>query len=213
MQIVDCAQGSPEWFAARLGKVTASRIADVVARTKTGWSASRANYAAELIAERLTGTPTEKFSNAAMDWGREQESAARSLFEMMTDREVSQVGLVLHPAIEHACASPDGLVGDDGLIEIKCPNTATHIDALLSETIDGRYVKQMQFQMACTGKTHCWFVSHDPRLPAEMQMFIRRVDRDDATIAELEKEARIFLAEIDRKIERLSEKYLRSAVA
>src|SRR5690606_27016310 len=111
--------------------------------------------------------------------------------------EVRQVGLVLHPTIDMACASPDGLVGDDGLVEIKCPNTATHIQTLPDEAIDGKYIKQMQFQMACTGRLWCDYVSFDPRLPAEMQLFIARVERDPKMIAELEAETRAFLAELD----------------
>lgn len=206
-RIIDVPQGSAEWFAARLGKVSASRIADVVARTKTGYGASRANYLAELVAERLTGTPAEKFSNAAMAWGAEQEPAARSMFELMHDVSVAQVGLVLHPTIDMACASPDGLVGEDGLVEIKCPNTATHIETLLSETVDGKYIKQMHWQMACTGRRYCWFASYDPRLPAEMQLFTRRIDRDDRMIAELELEAIAFLVEVDDTVAKLVAKF------
>lgn len=207
MKIVDCEQGSPEWFAARLGKVSASRIADVVARTKTGYGASRANYLAELVAERLTGTPAEKFSNAAMAWGTEKEPAARSMFELMHDVSVTQVGVVLHPTIDMACASPDGLIGDHGLVEIKCPNTATHIETLLSEAIDGKYIKQMMWQMACTGRRFCWFASYDPRLPAEMQLFTQRVEREDRMIAELEREAIAFLAEVDDTVAKLVAKF------
>lgn len=207
MRIVECAQGTPEWFAARLGKVSASRVADVVAKTKTGWGASRANYAAELVAERLTGVTAEKYSNAAMAWGSEQEPAARAMYEFMRDFTVAQVGLVLHPTIEMACASPDGLVGDGGLVEIKCPNTATHIETLLGSEIDGKYVKQIQWQLACTGRAWCDFVSFDPRMPADMQLFIRRVDRDDKLIAELEREVTAFLAEVAGTVTLLEVKY------
>lgn len=207
MRIIDCQQGSEEWHRARLGKVSASRVADMTARTKTGWSTSRANYAAELIAERLTGQRTEKFVSEAMMWGTDNEANARSLYQLMRDVEVSQVGLVLHPSIDMACCSPDGLVGSEGLVEFKCPLTATHIETLLSEKIDGKYVKQMQFQMACTGRQWCDFVSFDPRLPAEMQLFIARVERDPVMISELEKEARTFLAEIDDTLAKLVAKF------
>ena len=201
-------QKSPEWFAARLGKATASRIADVMAKTKTGYGASRENYLMELALERITNAQAPSFMNAAMQWGHDTEPQARAMYEFMRDVAVQQVGLVLHPSINKSHASPDGLVGEDGLIEIKCPNTATHIETLLSEDVEGKYVKQMQWQMACCGRAWCDFVSFDPRLPAEMQMFVQRVRRDDEFIAELEREARLFLAEIDKTIATLSDKYL-----
>ena len=208
MKIIECIQGSEEWLAARCGSLGASSIADMVAKTRTGWGASRFNLAAKLVCERLTGTPQESYTNAAMQWGHDTEPQARAMYEFMRDVAVQQVGLVLHPSISKSHASPDGLVGDDGLIEIKCPNTATHIETLLSEDVEGRYVKQMQWQMACCGRAWCDFVSFDPRLPAEMQMFVQRVRRDDEFIAELEREARLFLAEIDKTIATLSDKYL-----
>lgn len=208
MNVIDCEQNSAEWLAARCGSLGASSIADMVAKTRTGWGASRFNLAAKLVCERLTGTPQESYTNAAMQWGHDTEPQARAMYEFMRDVAVQQVGLVLHPSISKSHASPDGLVGDDGLIEIKCPNTATHIETLLSEDIEGKYVKQMQWQMSCCGRAWCDFVSFDPRLPAEMQMFVQRVRRDDEFIAELEREARLFLAEIDKTIATLSDKYL-----
>lgn len=211
MKVLDVEQGSHEWIAARLGKVSASRMADMTARTKTGYGASRTNYAAELIVERLTGTPAERYTNAAMAWGTEKEPDAKDAYCFLRDAEIVPVGLVLHPTIAMACASPDGLVGDDGLIEVKCPLSATHIDTLLSETIPEKYVKQMMWQMACTGRQWCDFVSFDPRLPAEMQVFIRRVPRDNALILELEQETVKFLAEIDQTISKLQAKFMRAA--
>ena len=208
MKVIDCEQNSAEWLAARCGSLGASSIADMVAKTRTGWGASRFNLAARIVCERLTGTPQESYTNAAMQWGHDTEPQARAMYEFMRDVAVQQVGLVLHPSINKSHASPDGLVGDDGLIEIKCPNTATHIETLLSEDVEGKYVKQMQWQMACCGRAWCDFVSFDPRLPAEMQMFVQRVRRDDEFIAELEREARLFLAEIDKTIATLSDKYL-----
>ena len=208
MKVIDCEQNSAECLAARCGSLGASSIADMVAKTRTGWGASRFNLAARIVCERLTGTPQESYTNAAMQWGHDTEPQARAMYEFMRDVAVQQVGLVLHPSINKSHASPDGLVGDDGLIEIKCPNTATHIETLLSEDVEGRYVKQMQWQMACCGRAWCDFVSFDPRLPAEMQMFVQRVRRDDEFIAELEREARSFLAEIDKTIATLSDKYL-----
>lgn len=213
MIVLDFEQGSSEWRLARLGKVTASRVSDMVAKTKTGWGASRTNYAAELVAERLTGAPVDRFTNAAMDWGSEQETPARALYEFMHDTSVQLVGCVLHPAIDMALASPDGLVGDNGLVEIKCPNTATHIETLLSETIPDKYVKQMQFQMACTGRAWCDFVSFDPRMPGDMQMWVKRIARDDVMIAELEKETRVFLAEVAATVDALVSKYRNQVAA
>ena len=208
MKVIDCEQNSAEWLAARCGSLGASSIADMVAKTRTGWGASRFNLAARIVCERLTGTPQESYTNAAMQWGHDTEPQARAMYEFMRDVAVQQVGLVLHPSINKSHASPDGLVGDDGLIEIKCPNTATHIETLLSDDVEGKYIKQMQWQMSCCGRAWCDFVSFDPRLPAEMQMFVQRVRRDDEFIAELEREARLFLAEIDKTIATLSDKYL-----
>ncbi|MFP1634117.1 lambda exonuclease family protein [Zhengella sp. ZM62] len=192
-------QRSDEWMQARLGKVTASRIADATARTKTGWGAMRANYMAELLAERLTGEPRDTFTNAAMQWGTDMEPQARAAYCFMNGVQVQEVGFVLHPSIGGSGASPDGLVGSDGLVEFKCPNTATHIDTLLGASIDGKYIKQMQWQMACTGRAWCDFVSFDPRLPERMQMHCRRVERDDAMVAELERDVAEFLDELRRK--------------
>jgi len=200
-------QGSDAWLAIRLGKVTASRVADVVAKTKSGWGASRANYMAQLIAERLTGTPAESFTNAAMAWGNEKEPDARRAYEWQTDCSVVEIGFVPHPSIAMSGASPDGLIGDDGLVEIKCPNTATHIDTLLGQRVPEKYVTQMQWQMACTGRKWCDFVSFDPRLPEEMSLFVRRVERDDTRIAELEAMVSEFLAELDAKVAELRSLY------
>lgn len=204
-------QGSPEWFAERCGKATASRIADIVARTKSGYSASRANYAAQLVAERLTGTVAESYTNAAMQWGTEKEPEARAAYEWETDATVVEVGFVAHPTIAMSGASPDGLVGGDGLVEIKAPNTATHIETLLGGTVPAKYVTQMQWQMACTGRRWCDFVSYDPRLPDEMRLFVQRVERDDTRIAELEEEVSAFLAEVDETVRRLRERYMQEA--
>lgn len=200
-------QGTPEWKALRCGKVTASRVADVVARTRTGYGASRANYMAELIAERLTGKPAEGYTNTAMAWGTEKEPEAIAEYEHQHNQKVERIAFVPHPRIDSAGASPDGLVGECGLIEVKCPNTSTHIDTLLSETIADKYVKQMQWQMACTGRSFCDFVSYDPRMPEEMQLHVQRVHRDNAVITSLEKEVDEFLDELALKVSRLTTKY------
>lgn len=205
--MTDFDQGSPDWFAIRCGKVTASRVADVIAKTKSGPSASRANYAAQLIAERLTGTVAESYSNAAMAWGTEQEPEARLAYEFRTDAEVEQIAFVLHPTIDMSGASPDGLVGADGMVEIKCPNTATHIETLLGQAIPEKYRTQMLWQMACTGRRWCDFVSFDPRMPEEMRLFVQRLPRDDARIAELEFEVTGFLFEVDTTVRALIRKY------
>ena len=202
--IDDAQQGTDAWRQLRVGKVTASRVADLIAKTKSGWGASRANYMAELIAERLTGTPASSFTNAAMQWGTDTEPQARAAYEFFTDAQVVEVGLVPHPFIADSAASPDGMVGDVGLVEIKCPNTATHIDTLLGQKVPAKYETQMQWQMACTEREWCDFVSFDPRMPAHLQMFVKRVDRDYDRIAELEKMVAAFLAELADKIKQLN---------
>lgn len=189
---------SPEQTAARLGKLTASRIADATAKTKTGHGASRANYMAELLVERITGVPTERYVSKEMIWGIETEAQARAAYSFFNEA-VTPVGFVSHPSIGMSGASPDGFVGVAGLIEIKCPNTATHIDFLLSDEVDIRYRKQMLWQMACTGRRWCDFASFDPRMPSELQLRVRRFEWDDKLIAELEAEARQFLADLDAR--------------
>jgi putative phage-type endonuclease len=200
-------QGSPEWHAARCGRVTASRIADMLAKTKSGWGASRANYKAQLIAERLTGTVAESYTNAAMQWGTDMEPEAVAAYAFYHGTDPQPIGFVPHPTIEMAGASPDRLIGEDGLIEVKCPQTATHIETLLEGAVPGKYRLQMQMQMACTGRQWCDFVSFDPRLPEDMRLFVRRIERCPVTIADIEKEIRAFLAEIDDTVNRLVAAY------
>jgi putative phage-type endonuclease len=206
-------QGSAEWKALRLGKVTASRVADVVAKTKTGVSAMRGNYAAQLVAERLTGTCQESYVSAAMQHGTDTEAQAKLAYEFHADTDIEAIAFVEHPRIPMAGCSPDGLIGPDGLIEIKCPNTATHIATLLGESVDGKYIKQMQWQMACTGRQWCDFVSFDPRMPPEMQLHVCRVHRDQKHIDELQAAVIDFLAEVAVTVERLRTKYQPAAEA
>lgn len=206
-------QRSTEWFAARCGRVTASKVADLMARTAKGWGASRANYAAQLVAERLTGTPAESFTNAAMQWGVDHEAEARRAYAFYRDAEVIEEGFVIHPAIEMAGASPDGLVGAVGLLELKCPNTATHIETLLGGVVPGKYVTQMMFQMACTGREWCDFASYDPRLPEAMRLFVKRVERCDETIKSLEAHVVDFLGEVDETVAKLRAIYERELEA
>ena len=198
-------QGTDGWFAARLGKVTASRVADLMAKTKSGYSTSRDNYMAQLVCERLTQTKGDSFTNAAMEWGTTQEPFARAAYEAKTGEMVEEVGFVPHPKIEWAGASPDGLVGLFGLVEIKCPNTATMIDTLLTGKVPSKYNVQMQFQMACTERDWCDYVVFDPRMPAKAQLFVKRVERDNVFIKEMEAEIVNFLAEVNVQIQQLNE--------
>jgi putative phage-type endonuclease len=203
--MTEIVQGLPEWFAQRCGKATASRISDIVAKTKTGYSTSRANYMAQLVVERMTQTVAESYSNAAMEWGVENEQFARAAYEAKTGNMVDQVSAIDHPRIPMSAASPDGLVGDDGCLEIKCPNTATHIDTILGEEPAKKYYDQMQWQMVCTNRKWCDFVSFDPRMPSHLQLFIKRIERNDDYVEQLEKEVVQFLIEVDDKVKKLNE--------
>jgi hypothetical protein len=199
---------SPE----RIGRATASRISDVIARTKSGYSTSRANYSAELVAERLTGVQySNGYDNAAMKFGRETEPLARMAYELHANVTVTNAGFAVHPTIPMAGASPDGLVGNEGLIEVKAPNTATHIATLRGQAIPDKYIVQMQWQMAATGRLWCDFVSCDPRLPEEMRLYVARIPRDRGRIAELEEEVRAFLAEVEASVIYLRSKYQKAS--
>jgi len=197
-------QRTEAWFAARCGRVTASRIADVMARTKSGYGASRATYLAQLVSERLTGEVAPSFSSPAMEWGTEKEPEARAAYSAKTCEIVEETGFHKHPTLE-AGASPDGLVGADGLVEIKCPNSATMIEYLRTRQIPQKYILQMQFQMLCTGREWCHFVAYDPRLGERLQLLIIRVERDPALIAEIESEVTQFLKELDQTVNELKE--------
>jgi len=204
-------QRTDAWLTERCGKVTASAIYKVMARTKTGYGADRANYHAQLVAERLTGCPAENFTNAAMQWGIDTEEQARAMYSLEVGEPVLETGFHPHPEIALSGASPDGLVGDTGLVEIKCPNTATHIATLTGAGIDRKYLLQMQWQMACTGREWCDFASFDPRLPMEMQLHVRRVERDAELLAEIESEVTKFLTEVAATVEQLSATYRKAA--
>lgn len=194
-------QGSQAWLQMRLGKLTASRMADVLAAKTT---AARRNYMAQLVAERLTGSIGESFTSGPMAWGTDHEPIARAEYEILTDSTVDQVAFVDHPVIAWCGASPDGVIGDDGLIEIKCPNTATHIDYLLGKKPPTKYLPQMALQLACTGRKWCDFVSYDPRMPERHRMFVVRYKPDAAYLAKIEEEAQLFLGEVSAMIEALS---------
>jgi putative phage-type endonuclease len=196
-------QGSPEWFALRLGKVTASRIKDVIATTKTGYSTSRDKYMTQLLLERITNTVAESYTNDAMTWGTEQEPFARAKYEGLASTLVEQVAFVNHPTIPMSGASPDGLVMDDGLVELKCPMSHTHLESILGG-IDDQYMPQVQWQMAVTGRSYTDLCSYDPRFPEHLQLVVKRIPRDDDYIAKLEKEVVKFLAELDDKVNKVN---------
>jgi putative phage-type endonuclease len=200
---MEAMQQTEEWRVARCGSIGASQIHLALSKTKSGWGASRDNLASQIIIERLTDVPTETYQSKEMLWGIEKESEAKSLYGFFTDSDMADIGFVKHPTIEWTGASPDSLVGADGLLEIKCPNSATHLEFLLGGSIERKYVYQMAWQMACTGRDWCDFMSYDPRFPVKLQSKIIRVERDDALIAELESEVRIFLDEVADKVERL----------
>ena len=198
-------QGSPEWFMQRLGRVTASRLKDVIAKIKTGESAARAGYRAELVAERLSGKAVEGFCNAEMKWGTDCEPLARAAYEAETGILVVETGMVPHPSIAMTGASPDGLVGAEGLLEIKCPKTQNHIETILGGSVPSQYIPQMQWQMACTGRLWVDFVSFDPRLTTDYQIYTKRVERNEELIASYEAEVKKFLSEVDVTIQKLAE--------
>ena len=200
---MSAAQGSPEWLLERCGKVTASRVADILAKTKSGPAASRQNYLAQLVAERLTLTVEQGFTNAAMQHGTEHEPIARALFEVSTGLTVDEVGFVPHPTIDMAGASPDGLVGDDERIEINCPNTATHIDYLLADVVPAKYKPQMAWQLLCTGRKRCHFASFDPRMPEDLQLFLVLYEPTAEYLAEVTAEIVAFIAEVDSTVAKL----------
>ena len=189
-------QGSEDWFSARLGKVTASRVADVMAKAKSGPAASRTNYMMELLCQRLTGRREEGFTTAAMQRGTELEPIARSAYEVHSGLMVAETGLITHERIAGFAASPDGLCGDEGMLEIKCPNTAQHIEFMQTKTPATKYQWQMLAQMACAGREWVDFVSFDDRMPEALQFRCIRFQRDDRRITEMEREVKAFLDEL-----------------
>jgi putative phage-type endonuclease len=199
-------QGTVDWHLQRLGKVTASRVSDVLSKGKSGESASRKNYRTELLVQRLTGLPGESFTNPAMEWGTAKEPLARIAYEAEKGAFVNQVAFIDHPSIAQFGCSPDGLVAEDGLIEIKCPNSTTHVDYLADNKPPAKYIPQMQCQMAVTGRQWCDFVSFDPRLPDDLQLFVVRLERDQEYIEAMEAEVKKFLSEVDEMFAKLKER-------
>ena len=208
MKILKVKQGTKDWLDARAGKVTASRINDVMAKIKSGEAAARRDYRIELVTEILTGLPVPGgYQSPEMLWGSEQEPFGRAAYEMKTGTMVDEVGLILHPSIDRAAASPDGMILDqNGGIEIKAPKTSTHIELLDSGKIPERYKFQMAWQQACGGLDWIDFVSWDPRLPEHLQLFIARYDRDPEFIDRIETEVRLFLMEVETIVSRLNNK-------
>ncbi len=200
-------QGTEEWRLARSGSLGASAVHEAVARTKTGYGASRANRMATLVIERLTGQPQDTYQNAAMLHGIETEPEARLAYEFWKNVSVEQIALVRHPTIGGTHASPDGLVGSDGLLELKCPQPAQHLATLLGEPIPDKYMIQMLWQMKCCERAWCDFGSYNPFFPESMKLHVQRVQRDDSRIAELESEVVTFLREVDEKVHQLRQKY------
>jgi putative phage-type endonuclease len=194
-------QRTDEWYLTRLGKVTASSLYKVLAKTKTGYGADRGNYMTQLVLERVTGTKADFYTNASMQWGIDQEPFARAAYEATKGVMVEEIAFVPHPTIEMSGASPDGLVGDDGMVEIKCPDSKTMLECWLSDNpVESKYMAQMQWQMRCADRNWCDYVVFDPRMPPKAQLFVDRVERDDEWIAATEIEVVKFLAEVDAKV-------------
>jgi putative phage-type endonuclease len=199
-------QRTQEWFDARLSKVTASRVADVIAKTRTGVSTSRQNYLTQIVTERLTGKKADSgYINQAMQDGIDREEAARSLYELKYGI-VKEVGFIDHPTIAMSGASPDGIIADgDGVLEIKCPIETTHTNTLMTDKVPSKYIPQIQWQMAVTGARFAHFVSYNPNFPDNMVLFVKQVDRDDEYIKMLVDEIITFLKEVDNTIIKLKE--------
>ncbi len=196
-------QGSLEWLAARAGRVTASCFHNVMATVKVGEASKRRDYRWQLVTERLTGQPCEGYTNAAMAWGHEQESFAREAYEAETGELVQQTGLILWPDCEWVGCSPDGLIGEDGGIEIKCPyNSVIHVETL-EGGMPSEHRWQVQGAMWVTDRAWWDFVSFDPRMPEKLQLYVERIKRDDACIEKLAAGVVRFLGEVDAMHQRL----------
>lgn len=193
--ILDCDQGSPEWFAARAGIATASCFSNILAKIKSGEAADRRNYRARLVVERLTGKVIDGYQSAAMRQGTEREPIARAAYEARTRRFVETVGFIRHDEIECG-GSPDGLIDDDGLLEIKCPELATHLAYLRLKAEPPEYTAQIQGNLWLSGRAWADFVSFNPDFPAHLQLIVRRVPRDDFYIKQLELMVRLFMDEV-----------------
>jgi len=209
MRVIKCKQGTAEWLDARRGKITASRIADVMDFLKKGGEgASRRNYRIELMAERLTGRSEDHYVTPEMAWGSEYESRARAAYEVATDVMVDQIGFALHPTFDFAGASPDSLVGTDGGLEIKCPKTSTHLKWMMADAVPEEHQGQMFWNMLCCEREWWDFVSYDPRLPKGLQIFTKRLERDDVQIAKIEEAVAAFNDEVEVALKPLQERVI-----
>lgn len=211
--MLDLVQGSDAWLAARAGSLGASMIGDALARTKTGWGASRANLLSRLATERLTGKPTETFSNGAMQRGLELEPQARAWYSFSTGHDVAEVGIVPHPTLAHTHCSPDGLIGEGGMVELKCCGQTRHFELLNDSPPEDRYVKQCLWQLACTGRGWVDLAYFHPDFPTEMQLVVHRIERDAEAIAALEADVAAFLAEVDALLVSTRNRYLQQKAA
>jgi len=211
---LDLEQGTPEWLQFKVGKVSASKIADVTAKLANGQpGATRKRYLGDITRERLSNKPTERYTNEAMAWGKTHEPKARAAYCLEHMVPVRQIGCALHPSIPWSLASPDGLVGKQGLLEIKCPHVSNnHQELMLGEAkISDAYYQQIQWQLACTERAWCDFVSFDPEMPEHLQLWVQRIERDDMRIGILEQEVRAFLDEVDSRLIRFAEHYPEAA--
>ncbi|MBX4335574.1 lambda exonuclease family protein [Bartonella raoultii] len=203
-------QRTAEWFQARLGKVTASNIYNILSKTAKGTPTSKyEDYKIKLITERLTGEISPHYENEDMRWGIEHEENALHEYSLIHDANVTKCGFIQHPTIEMAGASPDGLVDEHGLIEIKCPRSTTHMRFFINDEIKPEYHAQMQFQMACTGRKWCDFISYDPRFTGQsshLRMKIKRIHRDEKHIEQINQAVEAFLKEIEQEIKKISTK-------
>ena len=191
---IEIPQGSPEWFAVRCGKITASRLGDIMRKTKWGESTYKAKVRLELAIERITGKSVSSVvMNQAMRDGVDREPDARTLFEAVTGKEVALCGSFDHPTIVNTSASPDGLLrGENAVLEIKCPTHATHAKNLMSETMPKNYIYQVMWQIACTESDYAYFASYHPDYPPELRLKWVKVEKDDSVIKSLEEEVRAF---------------------
>jgi putative phage-type endonuclease len=204
MRIIDVEQNTPEWLQARCGRITASRVRDVLNWLKSGKeSEKRASYRVEILSERLTGRMESKNVNAEMQWGIDNEAAARFAYEQFIRAEVKRIGFVIHPSMDFFGASPDGLVGEDGGIEIKCPKTSTHLEWMFDGIIPDEHRYQMVAGICCTERKWWDFVSYDPRLPRHLRLFIVRMQRDESEVAKVEQEVLRFNEEVESMMKSL----------
>lgn len=209
MRTINCSQGSAEWLDIRRGKITASRIVDVLDRLKKGGEgAGRRNYRIDLIAERLSGRSEGHYISPEMQWGIECELMARAAYEMQRGVMVESVGFVLHPTLDFTGASPDGLVDEDGTTEFKCPKTTTHIKWMLEGGVPEEHQPQCLWVMTCTGRKWCDFVSYCPHLPDGLSTFIVRMERDEQRIADVTNEVCRFDDEVQHFVTELSKKII-----